>query len=61
MASFKILRGLSAKLPSNKTDGLAYFCTDTGDLYIDYKDSSGVVQRKLVNGDALSQKAALHA
>lgn len=59
MTSFKILRGLSAKLPSSKTDGLAYFCTDTGDLYIDYKDSAGVIQRKLVNGDALSQKAAL--
>ena len=43
MASFKMSRGLSSKLPTTKTDGVIYFCTDTNELYIDYKDSNNVV------------------
>ena len=49
MALFKSLRGKRSNLPSTKTDGYAYFCTDDGTFHIDYKDDSGVVQRKQIN------------
>lgn len=35
MALFKIFRGRKANLPSQKTDGYAYFTTDDGKFYID--------------------------
>ena len=49
MALFKSLRGKRNNLPSTKTDGYAYFCTDDGTFWIDYKDDSGVIQRKQIN------------
>lgn len=49
MALFKSLRGKRSNLPSTKTDGYAYFCTDDGTFWIDYTDDSGVVQRKQIN------------
>lgn len=49
MALFKSLRGKRENLPSTKTDGYAYFCTDDGTFWIDYKDDSDVVQRKQIN------------
>lgn len=49
MALFKSLRGKRENLPSTKTDGYAYFCTDDGTFWIDYKDENGVVQRKQLN------------
>ena len=49
MALFKSLRGKRSNLPSAKTDGYAYFCTDDGTFHIDYMDDSGVVQRKQIN------------
>ena len=49
MALFKSLRGKRENLPSSKTDGYAYFCTDDGTFWIDYTDDSGVVQRKQIN------------
>lgn len=49
MALFKSLRGKRSNLPSTKTDGYAYFCTDDGTFHIDYKDESGAVQRKQIN------------
>ena len=52
MASFKILRGLSTDLPSEKKDGQVYFCIDTGDLYIDYNDN-GIIIRRMVNENVL--------
>lgn len=51
MALFKSLRGKRENLPSSKTDGYAYFCTDDGTFWIDYKDENGVVQRKQINAD----------
>jgi hypothetical protein len=55
LASFQIKRGLESALPSNKTDGCIYFCTDTGNIFIDYedKDKNGtdVVLRKQINAD----------
>lgn len=53
MTSFKLSRGLSSKLPVVKTDGVIYFCTDTNELYIDYKDSSDVIQRASINASKL--------
>lgn len=32
-------------------DGWAYFCTDTGEFYIDYADANGVLHRKPINAD----------
>lgn len=49
MALFKISRGNSATLPSTMTDGWAYFCTDTGEFFIDYADSNGTLHRKQIN------------
>ena len=49
MALFKSLRGKRENLPSTKTDGYAYFCTDDGTFWIDYKDENSVVQRKQIN------------
>lgn len=49
MALFKSLRGKRKNLPSAKTDGYAYFCTDDGTFWIDYKDENSVVQRKQLN------------
>lgn len=49
MALFKSLRGKRSNLPSTKTDGYAYFCTDDGTFHIDYEDDSGVIQRKQIN------------
>lgn len=56
MALFKVFRGLSAELSSvTKTDGHAYFCTDDGSFWIDYKDDSNVLQRKQVNANELAR------
>ena len=49
MALFKSLRGKRENLPSVKTDGYAYFCTDDGSFFIDYKDANGNLQRKQLN------------
>lgn len=46
MALFKSLRGKRENLPSTKTDGYAYFCTDDGTFWIDYTDDNGTLQRK---------------
>lgn len=56
MASFNISKGLEKNLPTTKIDGNLYFCTDTGNMYIDYQDGS-VVSRKLVNKDTIDAKA----
>lgn len=53
MALFKILRGSEENLPETKTDGYAYFCSDTGRFFIDYKNFGGALQRKRVNHDDL--------
>lgn len=59
MALFKVFRGLSTELNAvAKTDGHAYFCTDDGSFWIDYKDSNSELQRKQVNDfrfDALEE------
>ena len=51
MALFKNLRGKRENLPTAKTAGYAYFCTDDGSFHIDYMDDSGEVQRKQINAD----------
>ena len=51
MALFKSLRGKRENLPSTKTDGYAYFCTDDGTFWIDYTDDYGIIQRKQINAD----------
>lgn len=51
MALFKVSRGNSTTLPAVMTDGWAYFCTDTGEFFIDYADSNGDLHRKPINAD----------
>lgn len=41
-------------LPSKLTDGSAYFCIDTGELYIDFVDESNILYRKKINSDSLA-------
>lgn len=54
MALFKVSKGLKANLPSIKTDGYAYFCTDDGSFWIDYKDGNGILQRKQIDAGTVS-------
>lgn len=49
MALFKPLLGKRENLPVDLTAGYAYFCTDDGSFWIDYKDFDGVVKRKQIN------------
>lgn len=52
MALFKPFRGNSASLAAvEKHDGYAYFCTDTGEFFIDYADTDGELHRKQINAD----------
>lgn len=49
MSLFKIYKGAEADLPKSYTEGYAYFCSDTGNMYIDTDGTSdGRVQ---VNAD----------
>ena len=58
MALFKVLRGNRQNLPSERHDGWAYFCSDTGEFFIDYdtntKDENGkaIIERKRIAGGA---------
>ena len=51
MSLFKPLLGNSARLPEKLTDGWAYFCTDTGEFFIDFADENGNLHRKQVNAE----------
>lgn len=52
MALFKVFRGNEADLPAKMTDGWAYFCTDTSNLFIDYEDGSVLKRAQLNAKDA---------
>ena len=45
MALFKILKGNESNLPATLTEGYCYFCTNTGNFYIDYKDETNALTR----------------
>ena len=49
MALFKISKGLSQNLPTEKTEGHCWYTTDDSLFYIDYKDDNGNLQRKALN------------
>lgn len=49
MSLFKVLRGSESNLPTNKTDGWAYFCTDTGSFWIDHLDSNNTLIRSKIS------------
>lgn len=54
MALFKVFRGKSTELNNvTKVDGYAYFCTDDGSFWIDYKTSDGSLNRKRINEEEL--------
>lgn len=42
MALFKILKGQSQNLPSERHEGYAYFVTDTGEFYVDINNSDRI-------------------
>jgi hypothetical protein len=46
---FKVNRGNEANLPTNLTDGWAYFCTDTGSFLIDHYDSTNTLVRSKIS------------
>lgn len=54
MALFKVNRGNSSSLPSQMTDGWAYFCTDTAEFFIDYADENDALHRKKINADDIA-------
>jgi len=49
VALFKQCRGSEKNLPTTLTDGYAYFCTDTGNFYIDHKNASGALVRSKIS------------
>lgn len=49
MALFKVCRGNETELPTTKRDGYAYFCSDTGNFYIDVLNTAGNLERIQVN------------
>ena len=51
MSLFKISRGSETNLPSQKTDGWAYFCTDTGSFWIDHKDANDTLVRSKISAN----------
>lgn len=51
MSLFKVSRGSESNLPSQKTDGWAYFCTDTGSFWIDHKDANNVLVRSKISAN----------
>lgn len=53
MACFKFNKAQEETLPSAMTDGFIYFCTDSGNMYIDYTNEQGVLERKSVSGGAV--------
>ena len=53
MALFKVFRGSRDLLDEvKKTDGHAYFCTDDGSFWIDYRDENNSIQRRQINRDS---------
>lgn len=50
-AIFKVCRCKESNLPSSLTDGYTYFCTDTGNIYIDWCDKVGIISRKQINAN----------
>ena len=54
MALFKVLRGDRVNLDKyDFHDGYAYFCSDTGEFFIDCITSQGEEKRKRIGGGAL--------
>lgn len=47
MALFKVYRGNETNLPTSMNDGWAYFCTDTGNFYIDWTSESGLIRTQV--------------
>ena len=49
MALFKILKGKSANLPTNKVNGYCYVTTDEHKFYVDYTKDDGTLDRFALN------------
>lgn len=47
MALFKVFRGDETNLPASMNDGWAYFCTDTGNFYIDWDNGENLVRTQI--------------
>ena len=48
-------RGEESAMPAVITDGLFYYCTDSGRAYIDWLDESGDLFRSAINADCASK------
>lgn len=53
MTMFKVRRGVETQLPSEISNGTMYFCTDTGNIYIDMGN-----QRKQISGEKALKDSA---
>ena len=51
LALFRVCRGNESNLPATMNDGWAYFCTDTGNFYIDWADDQGALYRVQINSN----------
>lgn len=49
MTPVKILRGKQSQLPDSLEDGCMYICTDTMNMYIDFMNDSGDLERGQLN------------
>lgn len=47
MALFKVYRGNETNLPAAMNDGWAYFCTDSGNFYIDWFNGSALTRTQI--------------
>ena len=47
LALFKVFRGDETNLPASMNDGWAYFCTDTGNFYIDWDNGENLVRTQI--------------
>lgn len=50
MALYRINKGKEENLPSAMSEGSLYFCIDTGNLFVDHKNTSNTLVRTKVSG-----------
>ena len=50
MAFYRINKGKEENLPSAMSEGSLYFCIDTGNLFVDHKNTSNALVRTKVSG-----------
>ena len=57
MAQFRILKGISTRLPVDKTEGNIYYTHDNSLFHIDFVNEDGELVRKILNADQATKDA----